>query len=145
VAAINPDATAVVGALTDQVPFQENLVPYLWRLGEGFTLLGELGRPEDYDLSTALDVSDDGERVVGVIQARAVSNGDPPPIGFLWTRETGTQSLGALLEASGGGAHDIWYTRAISGDGRRILVTGIERPTIHDTTSAILELDLIPR
>jgi uncharacterized membrane protein len=140
VAAINPSATAAVGALTDQILFQEDYVPFLWRAGLGFTLIGELGLPEDYDRSTAVDVSDDGEIVIGALQASVISNGFPPTKAFRWSASTGTEDLEALLVAAGGPPLGLFYTTAISGDGRRILATGVERSTIHDTTSVLLEL-----
>ena len=133
------NATAAVGALTDQVIFQEDYVPFLWREGLGFTLLGELGLPDDYDRSTAVDVSDDGTTVVGALQASVVSNGFPPPRAFRWTEAAGTEDLEALLTATGAPPLGLYHATAISGDGQKILATGVERPTIHDTTSVLLE------
>jgi uncharacterized membrane protein len=140
VTAINPAATAAVGALTDQVPFDEDYVPFLWREGAGFTLLGELGLPADYDRSTAFDVSDDGSVVVGALQSSVISNGFPPPIAFRWTEAEGTVDLEQLLVSTGADPLGLYTATAVSGDGRRILATGVERPTIHDTTAVLLEL-----
>ena len=85
IAAINPAGTAAVGALS----VGGNRAPYLWTRSGGFTVIPENGREQDYDLSEALDVSDDGTVVVGALQASVVSNGDPAPRGFLWTRGPG--------------------------------------------------------
>jgi uncharacterized membrane protein len=139
ITAINPSATAAVGALTDQVAFDEDYVPFLWRAGVGFTLIEELGIPEDYDRSTAVDVSDDGSLVIGALQSSVISNGYPPPIAFRWSETSGTENLEALLVSTGAAPLGLYYPTAISGDGRRILVTGVERPTIHDTTAVLLE------
>jgi uncharacterized membrane protein len=94
--AISPDARAAVGALSTA----GNQAPYLWRASDGFHVIGELGREDDYDLSEAHDVSDDGTEVVGGLLASVISNGDPPSIGFLWTEATGTQDLELLVQAS---------------------------------------------
>ena len=141
------DERTFVGALTDQVPFQEDYVPFLWRAGLGFTLLGELGLPTDYDRSTAVDVSDDGSVVVGALQSSVISNGFPPPRAFRWTELAGTEDLEALLVSTGAPPLGLYYPTAISSDGRKILVTGVERPTIHDTTAVLLEFTsgLLPR
>jgi len=66
--AINPAGTAAVGSLS----FRGNRAPYLWTLTGGFTVLPEDGRALDYDLSEALDVSDDGTVVVGTLQASVI-------------------------------------------------------------------------
>jgi uncharacterized membrane protein len=137
--AVNPKGTALVGTLTDEVPFQENWVPFLWTRADGFTLIGELGRPDDYDRSQALGVSDDGRRVVGALQSSVISNGDPPSIAFLWTPAAGTQDIEDLLMAAGEPPLGLYHARTISGDGSRILATGVVRPTLHDTTSVLIE------
>jgi uncharacterized membrane protein len=133
--AISPDAGAAVGALSTN----GNQAPYLWTAAGGFTVLDELGREDDYDLSEAHDVSDDGTEVVGALNASVVSNGDPPPIGFLWTAATGTQDLELLVQAAGLPPRGIFDAFGISGDGEVIAATGTVRPTIHDTTSILID------
>ena len=135
--AINPRATAAVGALEEDGDQR----PFLWRQGRGFEVLGELGLESEYDLSEACDVSDDGRRVVGRLQASVIFEGDPPTTGFLWTPETGTRALDDLLEASGQAPLGLFTADAISGDGRRVLTTGVEQPSVNDTSAVLLELD----
>ncbi len=134
--AINPAGTAVVGALIEN----DDQAPFLWRLADGFTIIGELGREEDYDRSEALDVSDNGMRVVGRLGASVVFNGDPPPIGFLWMRGE-THDIEKLLTAAGEPPRRIFDAFAISGDGNRVVATGVVRPTINDTSSVLIEFE----
>jgi hypothetical protein len=141
VAAINPTATAIVGALTDGVLFQENQTPFVWRLGSGFTAIGELGADEVYDRSYAIDVSDDGQSVVGKLALSVTTGGSPPSIGFLWTPSKGTQDLKLLLEQGGGPPLFLFEPSGISGDGKRILITGTEAPSVNDTAAVIFDLD----
>ena len=142
--AISPDGAAVVGALTDQVPFQADQVPFLWRAGHGFRLIGERGLAGEYDLSRATDVSDDGRLVVGQLTSSVISNGYPPSVAFLWSEESGTQDLEEQLIAAGQPPRGLYDALAISGDGRRILASGTERPSPQDTTEVILEFALGP-
>ena len=143
--AIDARGRAAVGSLTDGGPFfQADWVPFLWTAGGGYALIGELGRPQDYDKSRAVDVSDDGRRVVGQLSSSVVSNGDPPTIAFLWTPRAGTQDLQVLLKEAGGPPLGLFDTVAISGDGQRILATGVVRPTLNDTSSVLMEFDLGP-
>jgi uncharacterized membrane protein len=134
--AINPAGTAAVGSLSAG----GNLAPFLWTLSGGFTVIPENGREQDYDLSEALDVSDDGTAVVGALQATVVSNGDPAPRGFLWTPDGGLVFLDDLLTAFGFANPGVYQASAISGDGRRILAAGTFPRTDHDTTSLVIEL-----
>lgn len=134
--AINPAGTAAVGALIEN----DDQAPFLWRLADGFTILGELDREQDYDRSEALDVSDNGMRVVGRLGASVVFNGDPPPIGFLWMRGE-THDIEQLLITAGEPPRGIFDAFAISGDGNRIVATGTVRPTIHDTSSVLIEFE----
>jgi uncharacterized membrane protein len=136
IAAINATATAAVGAGA----FNGNQAPYVWTLDGGFTILPELGRESDYDLSEALGVSADGRSVVGAIQASVVSNGDPPARGFLWTADGGLVVLDDLLSAAGFADAGIFTAGAISSDGRRILATGNPPRTDRDTNSVVIEL-----
>lgn len=143
--AINPDATAVVGSLSDDHTFyQGNWVPFLWTLAGGFTLLGELGLPDDYDVSQAVDVSDDGTRVVGELTSWVFGPGSEPPIAFLWTPADGTRDLELLVQAAGGPALGLFDTVAISGDGRRIVATGTVAPTLEHSGSVILNFLELP-
>jgi len=137
--AIAPRATAAVGTLTDQVPFDEDWDPFLWRLEEGWTRIDELADPGVYQFSEALDVADDGRTVVGQLQAKVVFEGEPRTIAFRWTPETGTQDLDALVAAAGKPDEGLYEALAISGDGKRILCTGVRRPTPQDTSSVIVE------
>ena len=115
-------------------------MPYVWRLSEGFTLIGEFGRPDDYDRSQAWDVSDDGTRVVGAVMSSLITNGDPPTIAFLWTATGGTRDLEELLVASGAQPEGLWTASTISGDGHRILATGAPALAPNESASVVLEL-----
>jgi hypothetical protein len=136
IAAINPTATAAVGALS----VGGNRAPYLWTRSGGFTVLPENGREQDYDQSEALDVSDDGTVVVGALQASVVSNGDPAPRGFLWTAGQGQILLDDLLIEFGVANPSIYQVSAISGNGRRILAAGVFPRANQDTNSLVIEL-----
>jgi uncharacterized membrane protein len=136
IAAINPAGTAAVGALSEG----GNRAPYVWTLSGGFTVIPENGREQDYDLSEALDVSDDGTVVVGSLQASVVSNGDPAPRGFLWTPAGGLIFLDDLLTDFGLPNRSVYQVSAISGNGSRILATGSFARTNQDTTSLVIEL-----
>ncbi|MGH9465211.1 MAG: hypothetical protein ACRD0X_06155 [Thermoanaerobaculia bacterium] len=138
IAAINATATAAVGAAAG---FDGNQAPYLWTLDAGFTILPELGRESDYDLSEALGLSADGRSVVGALQASVISNGDPPSREFLWTADDGLVALDGLMTASGYPDAGIFTAASISSDGRRILATGTLPRTDHDTSSVVIELD----
>jgi uncharacterized membrane protein len=136
IAAINPAGTAAVGALSAG----GNRAPYLWTRTGGFTVIPENGREQDYDLSEALDVSDDGTVVVGALQATVVSNGDPAPRGFLWTPGQGLILLDDLLTEFGFANPSIYQVSAISGDGRRVLAAGSFPRANQDTTSLVIGL-----
>jgi uncharacterized membrane protein len=136
IAAINPAGTAAVGALS----VGGNRAPYLWTPFGGFTVIPENGREQDYDLSEALDVSDDGTVVVGALQATVVSNGDPAPRGFLWTPGQGLILVDDLLSDFGFANPSIYQVSAISGNGRRILAAGSFPRRNQDTTSLVIEL-----
>ena len=140
--ATNATGSAVVGAL-DTLPllpgsFANDQVPFLWSVPNGFVLLGELGLAPDYDLAEAVDVSDDGARVVGTLNATVISNGFPPATAFLWTALRGTRPLDDLLVEGGFDARGLFAATAISGDGRRIVASGLESPP--GATSVLLEL-----
>lgn len=135
--AINPAGTAAVGALS----VAGNRAPYLWTQAGGFTVIPENGRELDYDASEALDVSDDGTEVVGALQAKITSNGDPAPVGFLWTPATGLILVDDLLADFGFQNAGIFQAAAISADGRRILATGTFPAANQDTTSLVIELN----
>ncbi len=134
--AINRDGTAAVGALSEN----GNEAPFVWTLQDGFVVIPELGREADYDMSEAAAVSDDGNSVVGSLNASVVSNGDPPPIGFLWTRADGFVKIDDLLTASGFPAAGYYSASAISADGLHILVTGDPVRTLRDTNSSLIVL-----
>jgi uncharacterized membrane protein len=136
IVAINPTATAAVGALSAG----GNRAPYVWTLAGGFTVLPENGREQDYDMSEAVDVSDDGAVVVGSLQSSVVFNGDPPMRGFLWTSSDGMIFIDDLLTASGFPNAGIYNVPAISGDGSRILATGAFPRALTDTNSLVIEL-----
>jgi len=134
--AINPAGTAAVGALS----VGGNRAPYLWTRSGGFTVIPENGREQDYDLSEALDVSDDGTVVVGALQASVVSNGDPAARGFLWTPSAGLILLDDLLTDFGFANPSFFQVSAISGNGRRILATGVIPRRNQDTNSLVIDL-----
>ncbi len=136
--AANPTLSAAVGALADA---SGNQAPFLWTRAGGWTVLPEAGRPDDYDQSVALDVSDDGRRVVGQLRASAIFNGDPPSLGFLWVRGQGPILVNDLLRLAGDPDPDAWSAWAIRGDGRQIAVTGnLDGGDPHATNSALLDL-----
>lgn len=142
--AINPDATAAAGVLvTDDPdsPFGENWAPFVWTPQNGIEVIPENGRPEEYDLSEALGISDDGNIVVGTFRASVVFEGEPPTLGFIWVRGTGIVLLNDLMAAARFPDPDYWRVDAVSGDGLRLLATGNPPgQTIHDTNSAIIQL-----
>ena len=133
--AINADASAAVGSVADVTG---NRAPFVWRLGDGFTVIPELGRDEDYDLSQAVDVSDDGNTVIGTIQNTVVSNGDPPTTAFVWTPEEGTVAINDLLADFGIADPDFFIGIAVSGDGRKIVATGNPERTNNDANSLLI-------
>lgn len=133
--AVNPQATAAVGALA----VGDNWAPFLWTQSGGFTVIPELNEPA-YDRSEALDVSDDGSVVVGGLQASVVSNGFPRAYGFLWSERTGLVLITDLMTAWGQADADYYQASAISGDGLRILSAGNAPGTDHDTHSVIITL-----
>lgn len=134
--AIDPTGSVAVGALVADGDGR----PFVWRTGGRFEVIGELGLEAEYDLSEATAVSDDGRRVVGNLQSSVVFQGDPPSTAFLWTRADGTRALDDLVLAGGGPDLGLFSTQAISGDGTRVLATGVVKPTQSDTTSVVLEL-----
>jgi hypothetical protein len=141
--AINPTATAAVGALNDNDPAEPfgNWAPFLWTLEGGFTILPEFDRPDDFELSEALDVSDDGTHVVGTVRPDSSFNGEPPTLGFLWTASDGSFAIDDILAESGiTDPSAIRRVSVISGDGRTLFGTGNPSGTNSDTNSVILEL-----
>jgi len=134
--AINASGDAAVGAISAG----GNFAPYLWTRSGGFTVIPEAGREQDYDSSEALDVSDDGTVVVGALQARVVSNGDPAPRGFLWTASDGLILIDDLLADFGFPNAGTFKASAISGDATRVLVTGTFPAPVTDTTSLVVAL-----
>ena len=135
----------MVGAL-DTLPIPRVLlandqVPFLWRKGKGFTLIGEIGLATEYDLSHAVDVSDDGKRVVGELRSSVVFEGFPPQTAYLWTRLGGTKPLDGLLVASGKPARGLYDVTAMSADGSRIIATGVVLPSPNDTTSVLIKIE----
>lgn len=142
--AANASGTAAVGVLVTPdptKPLMENWAPFVWSAQDGIVMIPELGREQDYDLSEALDVTDDGNMVVGRYRATIVAEGDPPELGFIWIRGTGVVLLNDLMAAAGFADPDYYRVDAISGDGTRIMATGNPPGrTIHDTNSAIVQL-----
>jgi hypothetical protein len=134
--AIAPGATAAVG----QMSVAGNAAPFVWTLAEGFVVLPERGRELDYDASRATGVSDDGDTVVGSLGASVVVEGDPPQLGFVWTRAGGLATVDELLVAGGFAAIGAYEVPALSGDGLRLLATGNPPRTPFDTNSVIVTL-----
>lgn len=134
--AISDDGNAAVGAVSSA----GNWAPFVWTAAGGFTIIPEAGRPDDYDISQAYDVSNDGSRVVGTLQSSVVFEGDPPQLGFVWMPEQGLALINDLLASSGFVDPDYWTATAISGDGRRLLATGNVDGTAHDTLSLLIRL-----
>lgn len=149
ITAINPDATAVVGSLVsypDCTPggpgpiCSGNQTPFVWTQDRGFTVLPEHGLADFYDTSTAVDVSDDGNTVIGELSSSVQFDGSPKPTAFVWTRSSGQILLNTLANAAGYD-YDLFGVVAISGSGHRIVATGaVHPPTDHDTSSVVLDI-----
>ncbi len=88
----NSDGSAVVGLNAGT-----NRLAWLWRHGEGFTLLPNLPVPSGNPSGSALDVSDDGNVVVGATSV-SLTNFFVPSI---WTPETGNLNLDTFVQAMG--------------------------------------------
>ena len=136
--AINPAATAAVGALS----VLGNYAPFVWTDADGFVVLPELGNEAYFDRSEAYDVSDDGRVVVGALQASIQGPGDPPPVGFVWVRGEGTFAVDDLLAGSGFAPLGIFTVPSVSWTGTKILATGDPPRTSFDTNSVIVEIAL---
>lgn len=136
VGAVNPSATAAVGSVSTG----GNQAPFVWTLADGFVVLPELGNEAYYDRSVAYDVSDDGNVVVGTLQASVQSPGDPVPVGFVWIRGEGLFPVDDLFTASGLAPLGIFDARVVSGDGTRFLATGNPPRTNADTNSVIVSI-----
>ena len=134
--AVNPTATAAVGALSRD----GNWAPFVWTSRRGFTVIEELGREEDYDRSEALDVSDGGRAVVGVLQSSFVNEGDPPSLAFVWTAASGLTTLNDLVAGAGVEDVDLYHAVAISGEARQLLATGDPARAPGDTSSLLITL-----
>jgi hypothetical protein len=149
ITAINPDATAVVGALvsySDCTPGGPgpicvgNQAPFVWSQDRGFTVLPEQDLPDFYDTSIAVGVSDDGNTIVGELSSSVQFDGSPKPVAFVWTRSSG-QILLNTLASDAGYDYDLFGAVAVSGSGHRIVATGVvQPPTQHDTSSVILDI-----
>lgn len=134
--AVNPSATAVVGALSED----GNWAPFVWTLERGFVVIGELGREGDYDRSVARDVSDDGTAVVGVLESSSIIEGEPRSYAFLWTAESGLHTINDLVSRAGLADPDYFLASAISGNGLQILASGNPPRAQRDTNSILVTL-----
>jgi hypothetical protein len=134
--AINAAGTAAAG----QLAVAGNPAPFVWTVADGFVVIPELGRELDYDFSRATDVSDDGNTVVGEYGATVVFEGDPPPLGFVWTRAGGAFVLNDLLVAGGFGDLRIFDVFALSADGTRLAATGNLPQHLTDTDTVVITL-----
>ena len=146
--ATNRTGSCVVGAL-DRLPVPVGLlvndqVPFVWRQGKGFTLITEAGLPSDYDYSAALDVTDDGDTVVGELRAISTFNGFPPRKAFMWNALSGMNTLDDLMEEQGLPDRGLYRVLAISGDGTRLVATGVVQSTPKVTPSVLLEFSKKP-
>jgi hypothetical protein len=142
--AITPDGSVVVGVLSQDdpgSPFQENWAPFLWSAADGFVVIPENGLEQYYDLSEAVDVSDDGSTVVGRLRPSIQGPGSPPPVGFIWTRTDGLLIINDLLHDSGlSSPTGIYSAFATSSDGLRVLGNGDPDGGSFDTNAVILQL-----
>lgn len=136
--AVSPDGSVVVGGsyVFSQGSF-DSAAAYRWTEETGMVSLGTL--PDGAGFSQALDVSDDGRRIVG---SAAVDGGGNRP--FLWDDEHGIRRLtDALLEDYGldvaGEGWSLLAANAISGDGRAIVGQGVDPE--GNTTAFLLFLD----
>jgi hypothetical protein len=131
--AINPAATAAVGALS----LDNNWAPFLWTEWGGYTVLPELDQPA-YDMSEALDVSDDGTVVVGALQSSVYGPGSQLAYGFYWSERTGLVLINDMLVGWQPDPPDYYSASSISGDGLRFLATGNPPSGTHDTNSVLV-------
>lgn len=144
VEAINPDGTAIVGAVADTIPIpspviEGNYAPFLWRQDIGFTALPELEPADQYDRSVAHDVSDDGRTVVGALRQSVTNPTDPPNPAIIWI-DGQLVTVNDLMREAGEADPDYFDAGAISGDGRWILAKGGPRRNEQDSLTSIFRL-----
>ena len=121
------------------VAFDNNWAPFLWTESGGYTVLPELDQPA-YDMSEALDVSDDGTVVVGSLQSSVYGPGSPLAYGFYWSERTGLVLINDMLVGWQPDPPDYYAASSISGDGLRFLATGNPPSGTHDTHSVLVTL-----
>jgi len=122
---ISADGSTIVGPINGPPYSREDnrTEAFVWREGEPLLPLGYVGIDlSDHPESWARDVSGDGSVVVGYsYTADDVS-------AFVWTEETGMQSLEVLLTQAGVDLGD-WELHDIAGisdDGRTLVATGLD-------------------
>lgn len=144
-ASISADGSTAVGSVADGVgdPQFRNWAPYVWTKREGFVILPEAGLEDVYNWSRAVDASDDGRIIVGVLQKAPRSVGDPPTVAVVWSRANPRDDIqlftinDLLLHTGMVGDLEFFNVDAISGDGSWILTSGSGHP---DTSSVFLRL-----
>lgn len=131
--AVTSDGATVVGRSgSGNAPEGSGSEAFVWDAERGMRGLGDL--PGSVFHSEALDVSDDGQTVVGFSVTEATSEA------FLWRPETGMQSLQVLLVAMGvdlGGWH-LRAARGISADGTRIVGEGVNPDGVREAFLAVI-------
>lgn len=144
VSAINPDGTAVVGAVADAIPnpfpvIEGDYDPFLWREDLGLTTLPELEPMDEFDFSVASDVSDDGRIVVGALRQKVRNPGDPRNQAIVWIDQQ-LVTVNDLMREAGERDPDYFAASAISGDGQWVRATGGPRRSEQDTLASIFRL-----
>lgn len=123
--AVTPDGAVVVGgSYALGAGSLDGGVAFRWTEETGMVSLGSV--PNGMGYSEAVDVSADGERIIG--SAQITGAGNRP---FLWTQNDGIKRLSTALVDDFGFASDLegWSllsATAISGDGRAIVGQGID-------------------
>jgi hypothetical protein len=147
-ASIDSQGNAAGGALAQQFSCVQQCEdplctrrPFVWTRGSGFTIIPENGQEGTYNNSAVLDVSDDGRVGVGQLSTCEVGPGSPPPVGFVWSAETGLVLVNDLMAGFGQPDPDYYIATDVSRNGNRVLVVG--NPPQHDardTADLILNL-----
>ena len=122
--ASNASATAVVGSVFVDGGGGGTFgqwAPFIWTLADGFVIIPEQGLEQEYDLSEAKDVSDDGNVVIGRFRSSNGTSG-PPTLAFMWIRGIGVVLFDDLLTSSGFPPTRVSDARNLSGDGLKAFV-----------------------
>ena len=120
---VSADGSTIVGPIASPPTDRDNprIEAFVWQDGQPVLPIGYVGSDlSNYPESWARDVSGDGSVVVGYSWTRDDSSA------FVWTEETGMQSLEVLLAQAGVDLGD-WHLHDVAGisdDGRTLVTTG---------------------